>query len=156
MSDGVDNKTTNKIDIDLAAGVGSNQVPASLAEHVDIVTLPEYYNCEMTLPLRMDTGSSLAYLFGPVGALFLLLGEHKNDLVRFHAWQSIILNDFYMVLQGVLIIFGRWRALLVNMLITILINVLLTIRAYKKSAALQVFYLPVISNIAMQILLTES
>ena len=40
--------------------------------------------------LEPRTASALAYLAGPFSGVLILLAEHTNDEVRFHAWQSII------------------------------------------------------------------
>lgn len=39
---------------------------------------------ETSLPLRVDMLAPFAYLFGPISAFALLVGETKNDYVRFH------------------------------------------------------------------------
>src|SRR5262249_2703959 len=40
--------------------------------------------------LAPATASTLAYLAGPFSGVLILLAEHTNGDVRFHAWQSIV------------------------------------------------------------------
>lgn len=109
-------------------------------------TLPSY---DTTLPLPLDCLSFLAYPLGLPGALILLLTEHKNDLVRFHAWQSFLLSG--LTLWGQLVL-AWWRPEMVGW-ITIgymVVGCYLGWLAYRGAPALQAFYLPVIGTIAAE------
>ena len=97
----------------------------------------------------------LAYFFGFLGGIVVLLTQKGDNLLRFHAWQSIITNivigALYIVL-GILntivaIITGNALLSLVMGLLglaTFIIYVVLLVKAYQ----LQWFKLPVIGSFA--------
>jgi uncharacterized membrane protein len=43
-----------------------------------------------TSGLSTPVASALAYLVGPISGALILLAEHRNPTIRFHAWQSIL------------------------------------------------------------------
>ena len=43
-----------------------------------------------TTGLAPNVASALAYVAGPLSGLLVLMAEHTNSTVRFHAWQSIV------------------------------------------------------------------
>lgn len=45
---------------------------------------------------------ALAYLVGPLTGVFFLLTEKKNDFIRFHAMQSVLLFGALIVLHVIL------------------------------------------------------
>lgn len=51
-----------------------------------------------TLNIRYDYLAALAYLLGSISAVLCLIFEHRNDYVRFHAWQASILGVLVFVI----------------------------------------------------------
>ena len=43
-----------------------------------------------TSGLSTPVASALSYLVGPISGTLILLAEHRNRAIRFHAWQSIL------------------------------------------------------------------
>lgn len=57
--------------------------------------------------LEPNIAAPLCYLFGWITGLIFLVIEKKNDLVRFHAMQSILLSLVFLVVWVVLaVVFG--------------------------------------------------
>ncbi|KAK4966090.1 hypothetical protein LTR66_012048, partial [Elasticomyces elasticus] len=55
---------------------------------------------DTALGFRMEIEACLAYLLlPPAGGVMLLLFEHRNDYVRFHAWQSSMLFTTVFILH---------------------------------------------------------
>jgi uncharacterized membrane protein len=85
---------------------------------------------ETSLGIRLDWEACLAYLaLPPVGAIFLLMFEHRSDYVRFHAWQSTLLFASILVVHLVF----SWSPHLswIFFIADLVLIVLLTLRAYK-------------------------
>ncbi|CAG8713941.1 153_t:CDS:2 [Rhizophagus irregularis] len=61
---------------------------------------------ETDLPIRVDIEAAMAYAFGCVTGVLLLILEQKNDYVRFHAWQSSILFATIFVKIGLICFLG--------------------------------------------------
>ena len=54
--------------------------------------------------LHPTVAGALAYLAGPFSGVLILLAEHTNRFVRFHAWQAIIaLGGLGLVTAGLLV-----------------------------------------------------
>lgn len=137
---------TAGMSLPLASGEGSPLVSTLAA--------PDFYDFATSLPLRLDLAAALAYLAGPLGALGLLLHEHQNDLVRFHAWQSLLAS--IPVLVALIMVGIVWPTMLLPLLILLaLLALYLAWLAYKKSASLHVFYLPWIGLVARHFTLSE-
>ncbi|KAK0288636.1 hypothetical protein LTR91_007918 [Friedmanniomyces endolithicus] len=77
-------------------------------------SLGNVYETSLGIPLGYE--ALIAYLcLPPAGGMVLLLFEHKNDYVRFHAWQSALL---FSALFLVHIIFS-WTKVVSYMLLTV-------------------------------------
>ena len=116
-------------------------------ERVEISPLNPH-EFEMTLPIRLDIAAALAYPLGIFGAIGLLIGEHRNDLIRFHAWQSFILNLTLLMAQFLV---GLWLGKvgwIVMMMSSVGLGCYLGWMAYRYSPALKVFYLPIFGTLA--------
>ncbi|GAA5997188.1 uncharacterized protein JCM10292_000086 [Rhodotorula paludigena] len=102
---------------------------------------------EVTL-WRHDYEAVGAYALGPFGAAALLIFEIESDFVRFHAFQSILLNFALFLLQLLfLLLFGRWAQYLLYM-IDIAVLALLSLRAYYDADHLERYHLPLVGNLA--------
>lgn len=56
-----------------------------------------------SLPMRIEIEACLAYLgLPPAGGAVLLMMEHKNDYVRFHAWQSSLIFTVIFVCHAIM------------------------------------------------------
>ncbi|KAK9479995.1 hypothetical protein V1514DRAFT_327077 [Lipomyces japonicus] len=102
---------------------------------------------ETNLPLRLDWESIIAYAaLPPVGSVFLLVFETKNDYIRFHAWQASLLFTPLFILYIVLS-FSTVLSWLI-LALYILLAIYLSYRAFKDSADLVRLELPVIGRLA--------
>ncbi|KAJ1956726.1 hypothetical protein IWQ62_005242 [Dispira parvispora] len=96
---------------------------------------------ETSLPLRADIEAALAYPFGCVSGVVLLILEQKNDYVRFHAWQSCLFSTvalLALVLVGLISTFLYW----VLLLLFIGALLALTYRAYRDGSTLDRYFIP--------------
>lgn len=144
--------------IEEGGGAAGVLLPSTSNENRSVVSLtlvpPDFYDFATSLPLRLDLAAALAYLAGPLGAFGLLLYEHQNDLVRFHAWQSLLAS--IAALLGLIFISVAWpRMLLPLLLLLSLFALYMAWLAYQRSASLRVFYLPWIGLIARHLTLHE-
>lgn len=138
--------------------VGAPSLSSDSEEDMAVASLklapPDFYDFATSLPFRLDLAAALAYLFGPLGAFGLLLCEHQNDLVRFHAWQSLLAS--IVVLLGLISISVAWPRMLLPLLLLLpLFALYLAWLAYQRSASLRVFYLPWVGLIARHFTLNE-
>ncbi|KAH8894224.1 UPF0132 domain protein [Thozetella sp. PMI_491] len=102
---------------------------------------------DTTLGLRLDYEACLAYLaVPPIGAILLLILEHKSDYVRFHAWQSSLLFTILFVVH----LFFSWSTVLTWLLALGDIGLIafLTLQAYKDADTLDRFRIPIVGDIA--------
>ncbi|KAF7310926.1 hypothetical protein HMN09_00635900 [Mycena chlorophos] len=101
--------------------------------------------------LRVDLLAALAYVFGPISALALLILETQNDFVRFHAYQSALLTT-PLVLIRILVSLLQFPGLLRTLFTLILIGTeaYMAVRAYIDASrhGLARFELPYIGPIA--------
>ncbi|KCV72042.1 hypothetical protein H696_01450 [Fonticula alba] len=82
--------------------------PAAAAPASSAATVPTWIaddeSTEARLPLPIPLATLLVYFpFGVFGALFFLLLETKNDFIRYHAWQCMIISGALLVLQVIFI-----------------------------------------------------
>ncbi|TNY19826.1 hypothetical protein DMC30DRAFT_399283, partial [Rhodotorula diobovata] len=104
-------------------------------------------NYEVTL-WRNDYEAAGAYALGPFGAAVLLVFEIESDYVRFHAWQSILLNGGLVLLHlFFLLLFGRWMQYLLFAGDIVILG-LMSLRAYHDADVLERHYLPLIGDLA--------
>ncbi|KAJ1656102.1 hypothetical protein IWQ61_004271 [Dispira simplex] len=96
---------------------------------------------ETSLPLRADIEAALAYPFGCVSGVVLLIAEQKNDYVRFHAWQSCLFSTVALL---VLVLVGLISTILYWVLLVLFIGALLALayRAYRDGSTLDRYFLP--------------
>ncbi|KAI9487262.1 MAG: hypothetical protein EXX96DRAFT_615051 [Benjaminiella poitrasii] len=109
---------------------------------------------ETSLPIRVDIEAALAYVFGPVTGLILLILERQNDYVRFHAWQSSLTFSALMFAQFILLFistFLSWILFFFN----IFLLIWLTYRAYLDGVSLERYEVPYFGIIASQYVDTE-
>lgn len=111
---------------------------------------------QMSLPLRMDVAAVLAYGLGPIGATAMLVGEHYNDYVRFHAWQSLLWSTAAgLFMLTVVLVGGVGWWVLAALAGGIVINAMLAWTAYQRTPSLQVFYIPLLGHLASLLLYSE-
>ncbi|BGP44448.1 hypothetical protein JCM10450v2_000262 [Rhodotorula kratochvilovae] len=102
---------------------------------------------EVTL-WRNDYEAAGAYALGPFGAAALLVCEIESDYVRFHAWQSILLSSFLVLLHLFFLLpFGRWAQYLLAIGDVVILG-LMSLRAYHDADHLGRHHLPVIGELA--------
>ncbi|KAF7306937.1 hypothetical protein MIND_00486400 [Mycena indigotica] len=101
--------------------------------------------------LRVDLLAALAYLFGPISALALLIVETQNDYVRFHAYQSALLTTPLVLIRilASLLQFPNWMRTLLT-LVLVGLEIYMAIRAYIDASqnSLARFELPYVGPIA--------
>ncbi|GAA5981283.1 hypothetical protein JCM10908_004052 [Rhodotorula pacifica] len=86
-----------------------------------------------TTMYRHDWEAAACYCLGPFGAAFMLIFEVENDYVRFHAYQSVLLNLLLVLLHFLFsLLFGNW-AQYVLVVADFAILVLMSLRAYYDS-----------------------
>ena len=90
----------------------------------------------------------LCYLVGFVTGIIFLIIEKDNKFVRFHAMQSVLAFGFLFVLQVVLtfIPFLGWALLWVLHIVTLVVWILLMVKAYKG----EYYKLPIVGDMAEQ------
>jgi len=94
----------------------------------------------------VDFEAAAAYAAGPLLAILLLILETKNDYVRFHAWQSLLLSIPIAILHFILHAskFFTWLLLIAD----IAIFGQLAYRALKDAETLERYHLPYIGDLA--------
>lgn len=106
---------------------------------------------DTSLGFRLDYEAAAAYLaLPPLGAILLLIGERNSDYVRFHAWQSSLLFTVILVVH---LIFS-WSSFLswFFFLVDIGLMAWLALRAYQDADTLDRFEIPLLGQIASNIL----
>lgn len=103
---------------------------------------------ETTYGWRVDIEAGVAYVLGPVLGIVLLMLEHKNDYVRFHAWQSLLLGCVLAVLH-ILFLWSRFFSWII-FLADVAIYGQMTYRAFVNGNTLERYYLPRIGELATQ------
>jgi uncharacterized membrane protein len=85
----------------------------------------------------------LSYLFAPIASLIFFFGEKKNDFIRFHAMQSLILGVINVIISVLIgpITCGIGYILLIPVYIFLII-------ALVKSVQKQYYKIPVLGNLA--------
>ncbi|BGP52656.1 hypothetical protein JCM8202_004815 [Rhodotorula sphaerocarpa] len=82
---------------------------------------------------RHDWEATACYALGPFGAALLLIFEVENDYVRFHAYQSILLNLLLVLAHFFFfLLLGNWAQYLLAVA-DFAILVLMSLRAYYDS-----------------------
>lgn len=108
------------------------------------------YKTVTALGIDENIEGVLAYIFGILTGILLLLIEKDNKFVRFHAIQSIIVSILAIVIVPVVslilafIPFIGWLLIIVLDLGILIIWLLLMFKAYQK----EIFKLPIIGDIA--------
>ncbi|KAF9015173.1 hypothetical protein BDQ17DRAFT_1294753 [Cyathus striatus] len=123
-------------------------------EHVETLQSPWTTRYGM----RVDILAALAYLFGPISALLLLILETENDYVRFHSYQSALLTAPVMILRILSSITHApsWiQSLLTFCLICSQISMACKAFYDGSQSQLSMFHLPFIGPIAAEWLLEE-
>ncbi len=130
---------------------------------------PSMAGYEMGIDMRMDYAVVWAYILGPFGAIGMLATEFENDLVRFHALQSLLLN-LAALLVGLLYLAvassmggeggtGLSTAATVLALVGLVglfgVNAGLASVAYKKCPSLTVYQVPLIGDFAWRAIASE-
>ncbi|KAJ1647622.1 hypothetical protein LPJ64_001001 [Coemansia asiatica] len=105
---------------------------------------------ETSLSLRYDVEASLAYALGMFSGAFLLVMEKKNDYVRFHAWQSVLLSAVTLVALILTALVSNSLYWLV-FLAALCAHVYMIRRAYLDGAVFERYPLPYIGPLAMQL-----
>lgn len=116
-------------------------------ENVEIPPLNSH-EYEMTLPMRLDLAAALAYPLGIFGAIGLLIGEHRNDLIRFHAWQSFTLNLTLLITQFLVGLWWGTTGWAIMLILSVGLGFYLGWMTYKCTPTLRVFYLPIYGTLA--------
>ncbi|PVU99795.1 hypothetical protein BB559_000398 [Furculomyces boomerangus] len=106
------------------------------------------------VPIRLDFEAALAYLFGCVSGILLLIFERQNDYIRFHAYQSCLTSLVMFVSITIISLILPFLAIILKY-VTILLFLYLSFRAYSDSATLDYFMLPYIGNTAYKWVSTE-
>ncbi|PVV04990.1 hypothetical protein BB560_000491 [Smittium megazygosporum] len=88
----------------------------------------------------------LAYLFGFPSAVLLLVVEKNSEYVRFHAWQSAIMNLMLFAIY-ILVTFLSFLSGIVSIAVFFL-YVYTIYRAFKDAPSQTLFKLPIIGQIA--------
>jgi len=100
---------------------------------------------------RVDVEAAVAYLFGPISALALLILETNNDYVRFHAYQSALLTTPLVIIRLFALFVGFW-SFLQTILTLLLVSacICMAFQAYRdaNSGGLARFRLPYIGELA--------
>ncbi|GAA6002781.1 hypothetical protein JCM10207_007674 [Rhodosporidiobolus poonsookiae] len=108
-----------------------------------------------TTTLRHDWAGPLCYLLGPLGAAFFLVFEVENDWVRFHAWQSVLLSAFLVLVHLFFFaLFWRWMQYLI-FLVDGAFALLMAMRAFRDSDHLERHRLPLIGDLADEFVKSE-
>ncbi|GAA5828256.1 hypothetical protein JCM11251_002661 [Rhodosporidiobolus azoricus] len=109
-----------------------------------------------TTTLRHDWAGPLSYVFGPLGAAFMLVFEVENDWVRFQAWQSVLLSG------ALVLVHLFWAALFggrffqyIFFVLDITALTLMSLRAYHDSDHLDRHKLPLIGDLADEFVRNE-
>jgi len=97
---------------------------------------------------RVDVEAAAGYALGPLLAIVLLILETKNDYVRFHAWQSLLLGAGLAILHLILAFSHFLTVVLV--LIDIAAYGQLAYRAFRDGDTLERYFLPRIGELAHQ------
>ncbi|KAH8917008.1 hypothetical protein BT69DRAFT_1249357 [Atractiella rhizophila] len=97
---------------------------------------------------RIDVESGVAYIGGVITAIPLLILETHSSHVRFHAYQSLLLDIIILSLHAFfLLIFPKWfQYLLIPCDIAAVVY--LARRAFKEAPDLEKFRLPIIGDLA--------
>ncbi|KIM34084.1 hypothetical protein M408DRAFT_90267 [Serendipita vermifera MAFF 305830] len=107
---------------------------------------------------RVDVEAAVAYLFGPVSALALLILETSNDYVRFHAYQSALLSTPLLLLRLFALFVGFWSFLQTLLTLALVACCLgMAFQAYRdaNSGGLARFRLPYIGELADKWVIAE-
>eukprot|EP00127_Corallochytrium_limacisporum_P003411 Clim_evm39s149 gene=Clim_evmTU39s149 len=101
---------------------------------------------ETRLPFKLEVLAAGAYALGPISGLTLLILEHKNDYVRFHAWQSVLTLGIMLLLHLIFI----WSTVMSWLLFVgdLCLIGWLGYNAYIESDALNRYKVPYIGDIA--------
>jgi uncharacterized membrane protein len=109
---------------------------------------------QTSLGVTENVGGVLAYLFGWVSGLIILLLEQKNGFVRFHAMQSILLSvaiGMLSVALGYLPLFG-WMSMIFLMPVAFILWIVLIVKAYNGER----YKLPILGDLTEQLLTKQS
>ncbi len=99
-----------------------------------------------SLGMDENLAGMFSYLLGFITGLIFFILEKESKFVKFHAMQSIILSAILTVLYGILgfIPIIGWIILLILPLVTMVLWIVLMIKAYKN----EYFKLPLIGDLA--------
>lgn len=99
-----------------------------------------------SLGMDENVAGLFSYLLGFITGIIFFILEKESKFVKFHAMQSIILSAALTVLYGILgfIPIIGWIILLILPLITMILWIVLMIKAYKH----EYFKLPIIGDLA--------
>ncbi|WP_055666604.1 DUF4870 domain-containing protein [Desnuesiella massiliensis] len=99
-----------------------------------------------SLGMDENVAGLFSYLLGFITGIIFFILEKESKFVKFHAMQSIILSAVLTVLYGILgfIPIIGWIILLLLPLITMILWIVLMIKAYKN----EYFKLPIIGDLA--------
>nr|CAG8439504.1 9660_t:CDS:2 [Entrophospora candida] len=109
---------------------------------------------ETSMPIRVDIEAALTYVLGCVTGVFFLIFEHKNDYVRFHAWQSSLLFSIIFLLHFILIFISTFLSWILFIIELFLIGYL-GHKAYVDGESLDRYEVPIIGRIASNWVDTE-
>lgn len=99
-----------------------------------------------SLGMEENIAGLISYLLGFITGIIFFVSEKESEFVKFHAMQSIILSIILTVLYGILsfIPIIGWIMLLILPLFTLILWIVLMIKAYKH----EYFKLPIIGDLA--------
>ncbi len=99
-----------------------------------------------SLGMDENLAGMLSYLLGFITGIIFFILEKESKFVKFHAMQSIILSVVLTILYGILsfIPIIGWMLLLILPLITLILWIVLMLKAYKH----EYFKLPFIGDLA--------
>ena len=101
---------------------------------------------ETSIGMKENVASGLCYLLGWISGLVFILIEQDNRVVRFHAWQSILVFgslSILAVIAGWLPVLGGLLAPLVS-IVTVVLWIVLLVKAFQGER----LSLPVVGHIA--------
>eukprot|EP00842_Homolaphlyctis_polyrhiza_P005843 jgi/Hompol1/625/HPOL_005373-RA len=138
----------------IESGLPHNAAPSLTAPGAAVPGSVRVNKFETAMPVRLDILAALAYVFGPVSAVLLIILETKNDYVRFHAWQSALVFLCIMALQ---VFFSLFSSFLVWMLfaLEIALAAWLAYQAFINADNLARYELPYLGRLAASWVDTE-
>jgi uncharacterized membrane protein len=113
----------------------SYRSPLSVSGSDDNIRVNKY---DTSLGWRVDVEAALCYGLLALGGPLFLIAEQKNDYVRFHAWQSILVNAALLL---VLFVCGWISSTLVWIVFGVAcgINLFIAFKAYQNGSTLERF-----------------